>query len=114
MREGRDEALNLRNPWAVAGIVAGAAIAGCILGSSLRRRYSFRDKTVLITGGSRGLGLEIGRILAREGAQITIVGRDPVTLESAKKELQRLGARVLSIPCDVRRQQEIQSAVEQT
>jgi NAD(P)-dependent dehydrogenase (short-subunit alcohol dehydrogenase family) len=109
MRQGRDEALN---PWAVAGLLCGAAAAGALLGSVFRYRYSFREKSVLITGASRGLGLELGRLMAEEGAQLTIVGRNAVTLEAARAELEGLGARVLAIPCDVRKREEIQYAVE--
>src|SRR5262249_12369107 len=42
--------------------------------SRLRRgNYSFAKKTVLITGGSRGLGLTIARLLAREGARLALL-----------------------------------------
>jgi NAD(P)-dependent dehydrogenase (short-subunit alcohol dehydrogenase family) len=111
MRQSRDETLS---PWAMAGLMLGAAVAGAVVQSLLRRPVSFRDKAILITGGSRGLGLEIARLFAEEGAQIAIVGRNASTLKTAQAELEKLGARVLSIPCDVRRQEEMQSAVEET
>jgi NAD(P)-dependent dehydrogenase (short-subunit alcohol dehydrogenase family) len=113
MRQGRDEALSLPNPWVVAGLLCGAAVAGAVMGSVFRRRYSFRGKSVLITGGSRGLGLEIARLLAEEGAYLTIVGRNPATLETARAELERLGGCVHVIPCDVRNREEIQSAIDE-
>ena len=58
--------------WAAAG--AGALLAGRAL---VRRlfEYSFRGKVVLITGGSRGLGLVMAREFAREGARLVICAR---------------------------------------
>jgi D-arabinose 1-dehydrogenase-like Zn-dependent alcohol dehydrogenase len=43
--------------------------------------YSFRDKVVVITGGSRGLGLLMARRLAREGAKLALCARDPDELQ---------------------------------
>src|SRR5262249_45379982 len=42
-----------------------------------RHGYDFRDKTVLITGGTRGLGLVLARQLARENARLAVCARDP-------------------------------------
>jgi NAD(P)-dependent dehydrogenase (short-subunit alcohol dehydrogenase family) len=44
-------------------------------------------KTVLITGGSSGIGLASARLFVREGARVAITGRDPDRLASAQKEL---------------------------
>jgi NAD(P)-dependent dehydrogenase (short-subunit alcohol dehydrogenase family) len=63
--------------------------------------YILRGKIVLITGGSRGLGLALARELSREGARIVICGRDPESLERARASLERLGADVVAISCDV-------------
>jgi NAD(P)-dependent dehydrogenase (short-subunit alcohol dehydrogenase family) len=114
MREGRNDALTPLSPWVFAGLLGGGILAGALSGSFSKRRYSFHGKSVLITGGSRGLGLEISRLLSREGANLAIVGRNASTLESARAELQNLGGQVLPLPCDVRRQEEIQSAVDET
>ena len=59
------------------GLLAATA-AGVAIGRAMasRNRYSFRDRSVVITGGSRGLGLEIARLLAREGASLTLIARD--------------------------------------
>jgi 3-oxoacyl-[acyl-carrier protein] reductase len=51
-----------------------------------------KDKTVLITGASRGLGLEIAREFAREGARLAICARDSAALERAAEEVRALGA----------------------
>jgi NAD(P)-dependent dehydrogenase (short-subunit alcohol dehydrogenase family) len=113
MREGRDRTPSSPNPWGMAGLLLGAMAAGVFVSSVTRRRYSFRGKSVLITGGSRGLGLEIARLLAEEGAYLVIVGRNATTLESARVELEKLGGCVHAIPCDVRNREEIQSAVDE-
>ncbi len=70
---------------------------------ALRRmaRYDFVDKVVLITGGSRGLGLVLAREFAREGARVVICARDEEKLERARIDLERRGADVLALKCDV-------------
>src|SRR5690606_7792974 len=80
-----------------------AASVGLALGVRVlvRQRMSFRDKTVLITGGSRGLGLVLARDFLKEGARAVICGREEATLERARTELERLGGEVLAVPCDV-------------
>lgn len=65
------------------------------------RGYSLRGKTVLITGGSGGLGLALARQLAREGARVAICGRDPESLERALASLAETGAEVMAVPADV-------------
>jgi Short-chain dehydrogenases of various substrate specificities len=65
------------------------------------REYDFKDKTVLITGGSRGLGLVLAREFAREGARIAICARDTEELDRARRDLKQRGAQVLAVPCDV-------------
>jgi NAD(P)-dependent dehydrogenase (short-subunit alcohol dehydrogenase family) len=99
-----------------AQIVMGAAAvaAGLVLRSSTRPRYSFRGKSVLITGGSRGLGLLIARILAREGARLTLVARHRQALEVAQAELTTLGANVWVVDADVRLVEDAQSIVQQS
>jgi NAD(P)-dependent dehydrogenase (short-subunit alcohol dehydrogenase family) len=65
------------------------------------RRYLLRDKVVLITGGSRGLGLSLARELASAGARIVIAARDAAELERAHNELAACGADLLAFPCDI-------------
>ena len=56
----------------------------------------------LITGANRGIGLAIARRLAHEGCDLVITGRDHRALTKAGRELEALGAHVLSQVCDVR------------
>jgi len=59
-------------------------------------------RVALITGGSRGIGLALARVFAREGYALVITGRDRVRLNSALKELEQSDAEVTALPCDVR------------
>ncbi len=56
-----------------------------------------KGKRALITGGTSGIGLETARQFLSEGARIAITGKNPATLETARKEL---GSGVLIIPSD--------------
>lgn len=67
----------------------------------LTSRYDFKKKNVLVTGGSRGLGLVLSRQLMRRGARVAICARDRQELDQAFDELSRLGGRVVAVPCDV-------------
>ncbi|HXC35910.1 MAG TPA: SDR family NAD(P)-dependent oxidoreductase [Candidatus Acidoferrales bacterium] len=90
-------------------LVLGAA-AGIALGKP-RRQFSFRGRSVIITGGSRGLGLELARQLALQGARLTLIARDLMELKRAERVLAGLGAEVLTVSCDVRQQKEVVEAV---
>jgi NAD(P)-dependent dehydrogenase (short-subunit alcohol dehydrogenase family) len=92
----------------VGGMVAGAVAAG--VAGYLTYRHckrdpsSFRDKVVVITGGSRGLGLELARGFAKRGASIAICARTLADLRLAAAELRGSGARVLAVVCDITKQ----------
>ena len=47
---------------------------------------NFSGKTILITGGNSGIGLATAKLLAKEGAKLILVGRDPKTLAAAAQE----------------------------
>lgn len=86
----------------ILGLVAVAAGA-CVVKSLLGRtsEYDFKDKVVLITGGSRGLGLVLAREFAREGGRLVICARDEAELRRAQVDLESRGAEVMIHPCDV-------------
>jgi len=95
-------------------LLAGAGV-GALLGvrAALRkwREFDFNGRAVLITGGSRGLGLVLARELAREGARLSICARDPRELERARADLSARGAEVLAFPCDVTDRAQVQEWV---
>lgn len=79
-----------------------------------RRAVSFRDRVVVISGGSRGLGLVLARQLAAEGALLALLARTTEDLDTAAADLRaRSGAEVLAVPCDVGRREEVEAAVQQ-
>jgi short-subunit dehydrogenase len=75
------------------------------------REYDLRDKTVLITGGSRGLGLVMAREFARHGTRLALCARDEEELERARLDLERFGVEVMVVRCDVRNRQEVNDMV---
>ncbi|HEY4649393.1 MAG TPA: SDR family NAD(P)-dependent oxidoreductase, partial [Gemmatimonadales bacterium] len=67
--------------------LAAATALGAVWAARVLRtgdRYRMRGKVVLITGGSRGLGLALARELGARGARLAICGRDPESLERAR------------------------------
>ncbi len=75
-------------------------------------RYSLAERVVLITGGSRGLGLLLAREYARLGARLVLAARDRKTLERACEELAGEGVEVIGIPCDVGDRGDVAALVE--
>jgi len=76
-------------------------------------RYPLHDKVVLITGGSRGLGLVLARHVCGRGGKVALIARDPDELARAKADLAPRGGKVLTIECDLLDAGQIQSAVRQ-
>lgn len=74
----------------------------------------FSGQTVLITGGTRGLGLCLARELAERGCRLAILARKKEELVGARDELLRLGAaEVLPLVCDVCSPDQVHEAAEQ-
>lgn len=94
-------------------IAAGVALIVGGLWRAWRPPRSFRHRVVVITGGSRGLGLDIARRLADERARVVLLARDEDELERARVELARRTPCVLTIPVDVRERAAVERAIEQ-
>lgn len=81
---------------------------------------SFQNRTILITGASRGIGKAMALRLAKEGANIIIAAKsveeDPRlggTIFSAAQEVEAVGGKALAVQVDIRQEEQIQSAVKQ-
>lgn len=104
--------MTAKNRTNILGLLAVAAGA-CVVKSLVRRSfaYDFKDKVVLITGGSRGLGLVLAREFAREGARLIICARDEDELNRARVDLESRGAEVMTYKCDVTNRSEVMELV---
>lgn len=101
---------NRLSPWTLALGVAAAAFATTRI---LQSRFSFRERVVVITGGSRGLGLAMARAFAEEGAHLVLLARSKVELERAEVDLRDYGdGALMLIPCDIRYEEQVQAAIE--
>jgi 3-oxoacyl-[acyl-carrier protein] reductase len=69
-------------------------------------------KVAVVTGGSRGIGLAIARLLAEDGASVVVSGRDAARLDAAVKELESLGATVLAVVADAAKRGDVDRLVE--
>jgi NAD(P)-dependent dehydrogenase (short-subunit alcohol dehydrogenase family) len=75
-----------------------------------------KGKRALITGGTSGIGLETARQFLREGARVAITGKNPATLEAARKELGADRDDVLilaSDSSDVAAQKQVAAAIQE-
>jgi NAD(P)-dependent dehydrogenase (short-subunit alcohol dehydrogenase family) len=93
-----------------------AAALGSLWAARMLRapsEYSLWGKTVLITGGSRGLGLALAREIGAQGARLAICGRDPDSLIRAQDSLTRLGIDVVAIPCDVTDRESVDGLIDE-
>ena len=81
----------------------------------------FKNKTIIMSGGSRGVGLEIAKALGKDGANIAILAKTtephptlPGTIFTAAEEIEEVGGTALPIVCDIRYEDQVEAAVEET
>jgi len=74
---------------------------------------SVKDKVVWVTASAAGIGNAIAKRFAREGAKLAICDIDKISLKEAKKELEELGAEVLSVQYDASKLEDIDNVYKQ-
>ena len=79
----------------------------------------FKDKAVVISGGSRGVGLEIAKALGKDGARIAILAKTtephpklPGTIYTAAEEIEEVGGSALPLICDIRFEDQVEESIE--
>jgi gluconate 5-dehydrogenase len=79
---------------------------------SVKQLFDLSGKVALVTGGSRGLGLQMAEALGEMGARVAITARKPQELEAAAAHLQGLGVEVLTVAGDLSRHAGIPAMVD--
>ncbi len=100
------------NNLLVGAIIAAGTLATIYARLKKKRVYDFDGKVIVITGGSRGLGLVLARQFAAENARIAICARDAAELARAQADLESCGAEVFSAVCDVRDKSAVENFIE--
>ena len=79
-----------------------------------------KDRTLFVTGGSRGIGLAIAKRAAQDGANIIIAAKTAEphpklqgTIYTAAEEIEAAGGKALPVVCDIRSEEQVAEAVEQ-
>jgi len=85
-----------------------------VVAMHVRELFDLSGKVAIVTGGSRGLGLEIAEGLAEAGARIVITGRRRQWLDPAAAQLRAAGADVLAVEADVVDEAGVRETVEAT
>lgn len=82
---------------------------------------SFKNKTAIITGATRGIGKAIALKLASEGANIVVASKSVTenpklggTIYSAAEEIEAAGGKALAVQCDIRFEDQVQNVIDKT
>jgi NAD(P)-dependent dehydrogenase (short-subunit alcohol dehydrogenase family) len=75
--------------------------------------YGLQEKVVVVTGGSRGIGLELAHNFLAQGARVVICGRKEENLEAAKEKLNG-GERLLAVPAHIAREGDVDRLFDTT
>jgi len=81
--------------------------------NSSKRGGYFRDRTVVVTGASSGIGQDVAMAFADRGAQVGMLARRKGKLEELVERIKGLDGRAMAVECDVTRRAEVQAAIEE-
>ncbi|WP_374562361.1 SDR family NAD(P)-dependent oxidoreductase [Ideonella sp.] len=90
----------------------GASIQGNVIAGGLNMAIDFKQKRVVVTGGSRGIGRAIALAFATAGADVSICARGAETLERTRAELAALGGKAHAGVCDLAQADAVASYVQ--
>ncbi len=68
-----------------------------------------KEKIVLVTGGSRGIGRSIALAFAAQGSHVVITSRTQASLDAVAQEIRRLGAKAIPLTCDITRKENVEA-----
>jgi NAD(P)-dependent dehydrogenase (short-subunit alcohol dehydrogenase family) len=83
-------------------------------GESALQPGTFDDTVVVVTGGGTGLGKGIATEFARLGASVAIWSRSPDHLEAGRQAIEALGAKAITVGCDIREPDQVAGAFDDT
>jgi NAD(P)-dependent dehydrogenase (short-subunit alcohol dehydrogenase family) len=72
------------------------------------------NKVAIVTGGNSGVGAAAAKLLAKEGASVVITARRANALEAVAKEIESAGGKVLAVPTDISKEEDVQNMVDKT
>src|SRR3954465_8120150 len=81
---------------------------------NIAKLFDLTGKVAIVTGGSRGLGLEMATALGDAGASLVITARREQWLAPAEEELRAKGFNAVAIACDVSNPDQVNAAVRAT
>jgi short-subunit dehydrogenase len=93
-------------------LLGGALLFFALIIKRILPHASFAGQTIVITGGSRGLGLALAKRIAMERVNLAIIARDEGELERAKRLFIDTGSTITTWVCDVRNEAALQSTIE--
>lgn len=73
-----------------------------------------KNQVILITGAARGIGFEIGKIFAENGAQVVLTDMDEAAVKNSALQLQQSGYEVIGLKCNVTNETEIIEMINET
>ncbi|WP_334074162.1 MULTISPECIES: SDR family NAD(P)-dependent oxidoreductase [Paenibacillus] len=73
--------------------------------------FDLTGKVAVVTGGSGGIGFEIARVFAVQGADVALLDKKADHLEAQAGKIRDCGRKAISVPCDVTKEEEVREAV---
>jgi NAD(P)-dependent dehydrogenase (short-subunit alcohol dehydrogenase family) len=80
---------------------------------SVKTLFDLTGKAAFVTGGSRGLGLQMAEALGEMGAKVALTARKPAELDEAAKRLRGMGIQAVTVTADLSRHDTIPAVVDQ-